>query len=280
MILEIDIGNSSLKWRLLAGDSGVVADRGVTGHADYPDFFSTLSAKPKVIRVASVVTALDSELREDCLRLWGVEPIFAKVTKLCAGVTNAYDDVGQMGVDRWLAMLAAYSDCRDACLVVDAGSALTVDIVKSSGQHLGGYIVPGLQLMRGALFRDTDRVKPSLIDYDGELLPGRSTQEAVAAGFRIMHLELILNSLKRLLLAAKGGHVAIYLTGGGALALRSALYSKLELNKLGSNELESGCLRSDECLNLLNSDCLSVRVAEDLVMDGLVLVDGAMPSEY
>ena len=249
MILELDLGNSRLKARLLV--DGQIVDAFSAGYDEYYEQIFAGLDTPGEIRVASVVPARDAGLIDWCRQHWQLDPWFAQVTKACAGVINGYDDVSQMGVDRWLAMVVAYDDCHSASLVVDSGSALTVDMVKADGQHLGGYIVPGLALMGDALFRDTDRVKPKAIDYDGLLSPGRSTQAAVASGCQLMHLGLIETGVQDLLAAGEAKPV-IYVTGGAAESLSDAL----ERFSAGRPLLE-----------LVNA----TRVRSDLVLDGLAI---------
>ncbi len=83
-----------------------------------------------------------------------------------------------------MAMLGARQRERGRLCVVDAGSALTIDIVSAMGQHEGGYIIPGPTLMERALLLDTDRVR---FDEDAaySLAPGTSTAQAVRHGIAL-----------------------------------------------------------------------------------------------
>ena len=80
-----------------------------------------------------------------------------KTEKHFAGLTNSYEDVSTMGVDRWLSMLACLNKEAPNFAVLMFGTAITCDIV-SEGQHLGGWIIPGRQLMQDALTNNTARV--------------------------------------------------------------------------------------------------------------------------
>lgn len=64
------------------------------------------------------------------------------------GVRNAYAEPTTLGVDRWLAMLGAYNEQGKATVIIDAGTAITVDWVTAEGRHLGGWIAPGVDLMQ------------------------------------------------------------------------------------------------------------------------------------
>lgn len=74
------------------------------------------------------------------------------------GVRNAYQEPTHLGVDRWLAMLGAYNEDRKPTLIVDAGTAITVDWIDGEGLHLGGWIAPGVDLMQRAVVERAPRV--------------------------------------------------------------------------------------------------------------------------
>ena len=97
------------------------------------------------------------------------------------GVRCAYADPSRLGVDRWAALVAARHRGPGAKVVLDAGSACTLDLLAADGTHLGGAITPGLDLMRQALESETG-LDPMQIDWNEAALPAASTTEAVAAG--------------------------------------------------------------------------------------------------
>ncbi|GGE75289.1 type III pantothenate kinase [Streptosporangium jomthongense] len=182
MRLLIDAGNSRLKWRL--DDAGRVVDQGVGGSAD-PDPVPGLTTGVADISRVAVSTVASEETRLALLRHLS-DRIKAPVRFYWAeahrdGLTNAYHDCNQMGADRWHAMCGAWREHKQGFIVVDAGSAITVDYVDSGGRHLGGFILPGLQMMRRSLQVDAAR-----IDFDpGQVLvttPGTSTSECVNHG--------------------------------------------------------------------------------------------------
>jgi type III pantothenate kinase len=263
MILEIDVGNTRLKWRLLSvGDAhadGVAADsvieRGfvmtatLTSVYDVNLCFGNIAASQLVmIRIGTVVSLL-----RELLTLWAAQyslvPVFAQTSASHGAVVNAYNDVDQMGVDRWLGIVAAYNKVSGACLIVDAGSAVTIDLVADGGQHLGGYIVPGLQMMRHSLFGQTDQVesnaeKTSAASVSFALSPGNNTQDAVANGLPLMLLGVIRQVLSDVQ-ADYGVTPFVLLTGGdGAF-----------LERLVRNDVTT-----------------EVKFLSELVMDGLSLV--------
>ncbi len=211
MILEVDAGNTRIKWRLLKA--------GLTLKSHAVSSLKELAASVEAceltaIRIASVRgQEFDMGLAALCLREWGVEPEFARVLSQAGGVRNTYDDPCVLGIDRWLAVLAAYQRSQSACLVIDCGSAVTVELIDSSGVYLGGYIAPGVGLMLDALCRKTHAVKPLFTGLQEGVSPGRNTENAVNAGLLLMLLGLIRAALAQLESVAAGG-LDVYCTGG------------------------------------------------------------------
>ncbi|MGI1677148.1 MAG: type III pantothenate kinase [Cellvibrionaceae bacterium] len=199
-ILDVDVGNTRIKWRLLEGES--VALEGVSNHSDnLSDRFRKDLAEKKIdrVRVATVVRGdVLADLSEACRALWSVELEVAEVRQQCSGVEQGYEDCSRLGVDRWLGVLAAYNKYQKACLVVSCGTAATLDFVDADGLHLGGYIVPGLNLMRQSLFGGTDAVKVDKFVVGDSLEFGRNTDAAVNNGLVLMLSSMIKQVFERL----------------------------------------------------------------------------------
>ena len=154
MVIELDVGNSRIKWRVRS-ELELGATLTSTTVVDLFSEFSKLS-EPAEILVASVRDdASLNEITNWAKTNWGITPKLAVVSEQASGLKNSYADISRMGVDRWLAMLAAYNQSQSACLVVDAGTALTIDAIDGAGQHKGGYILPGLGLGVSALEANT-----------------------------------------------------------------------------------------------------------------------------
>ena len=75
------------------------------------------------------------------------------------GVRSSYAEPAQLGADRWAALIGARRRYAGPCAVVNAGTTMTVDALSAEGIFLGGFIVPGLELMREALARNTAQLK-------------------------------------------------------------------------------------------------------------------------
>ena len=208
MKLLLDIGNTAIKWRAENQGGRLSRDEAMP----LPD----LDESPDAVWVASVADAgFEQALAHAVVERWQVQPWFARSGSDACGVSNSYEEPGRMGVDRWLAMIAAFAEVRGACCVVDAGSALTIDFLDISGCHRGGYILPGLAMMERALLGDTARVRFGESARD-EMSPGTSTESAVFNGLQLAQVGAVATALDRF---GEGG--AIVFTGGdGEVAQR------------------------------------------------------------
>ncbi|MGB0558280.1 MAG: type III pantothenate kinase [Pseudohongiellaceae bacterium] len=238
-ILEIDIGNSRIKWRRFADDRKVVTSRGI--NLDIDGFLAEQAnhEKPSAVRLSNVSdTKISSKIADWAGVNWNIQPIVAVVCAECSGVKIQYKDVSRLGVDRWLAMLAAYNQSDGPCLIIDSGTAFTLDVINEEGLHLGGYILPGLRLMRESLVSKTGiRLADQALEPRLEL--GNSTQEAVFNGGVASLVALAEKEIEEQ--RKKGFKPDLFITGGDASVL-------------------------DDLLAYTKS-----KIAEDLVLDGLSL---------
>lgn len=157
MILAIDCGNTRVKWGLR--DPGQAGWRalGAVPLADIGRFEADWSSLPVPARIviANVAGAPARKALLAQLARWAVEPRWATARSAQCGVTNGYADPAQLGIDRWAALVGAWHLQHGACLVVNAGTATTVDMLSSQGVFRGGIILPGVDLMRRALAQNT-----------------------------------------------------------------------------------------------------------------------------
>lgn len=233
-ILEIDVGNTRAKWRVRQSPSkgfagalqefGAVAiDANAERAADL--LCESLVALPweHIEKIwVSNVRGLDFEdaLTLKLLASSGLTAEFPKSAKCCAGVTNGYEEPSRLGIDRWLAILAAYNAVKQQCCVVDCGTTITIDLVAASGSHLGGYIVPGVELMKSSLNRRSVVLQAHL-QADISTAPGRNTSAAINNGVSAM----ILGFIKQVLAAESLSlhATSLFLTGGDGQVVRNGL---------------------------------------------------------
>ncbi|MBP0050030.1 type III pantothenate kinase [Marinobacterium sp. AK62] len=219
--LELDAGNTFIKWRLLDGEQIVQRGRWPTGRFE-PAMLADVDARPAQVWLASVAGKdVNRVMREAVSARWNMDLRQAFTQATCAGVINSYRDPARMGVDRWLAMLAAWHRASGPCCVVDCGSAITVDLLDAEGVHRGGYILPGLRLMQISLLGRTAEVRVEEALEVEAVMPGRSTEEGVSHGARFMLMALA--EQLRLGLPGESGPVRTLVTGGDAEALTAFL---------------------------------------------------------
>lgn len=221
MILLIDIGNSRLKWSLAEQErvAEVFAkDYRQAGYiAGLRRQWQDLPT-PKQIAIASVSQpAVVAELAQLFQSLWPNSGFMYARTGLTAfGVKNAYPQAERLGVDRWLALLAARKHYPGPVCVVDCGTAITVDVMQADGTHLGGLICPGLQLMQHALAQNTADLRVSEQPYEPDL--ACDTQTAIANGVSLAAVGLIEQVMKKF-----ATDYRLILTGGDAMSLAPLL---------------------------------------------------------
>ncbi|MCL6417800.1 type III pantothenate kinase [Aestuariirhabdus sp. Z084] len=216
MILDVDAGNTRIKWAV-RGDG---SSHGSASYDELGAFHSWLRANlPQKVCLGAVVDAAKlSQLIAAIEDVWSGDLERVQVVDGVQGVSLAYDDISTLGVDRWLALLAGRMRYPDQeVLIVDCGSAVTLDLLSSDGRHLGGYIVPGINMMRNALFHNTDRVKVSGNPL-GDVAPGQSTIEAVDHGVLRLIKSLIVDlehevEGRQLLITGGDGNVLARLMG-------------------------------------------------------------------
>lgn len=222
MRLAIDAGNTRIKWALGEGPVQAIAHRGCDLAARLGASWQGLP-RPQAVHVASVAgEAVDLAIEAAARACWpGVALDFLHSRAACCGVRLAYAEPQRFGVDRLAALVAAHAREKGRPLiVVDAGSAITVDAMDAAGRHLGGLILPGLGLLQESL--------PSSLA--GQAAPGgdpalalqADTQAALAAGVRCMHIGGVLRAIE-VARAEAGMEARLYLTGGDAPMLAEAV---------------------------------------------------------
>ena len=181
--LLIDFGNSRLKWALSNPPewrTGAILYRDRALAPLLETAFESFSGVREVW-VSSVATP---EMREMlatwCAERWSVPPRFIAAAAQSLGVHNGYRDPAQLGADRWAALVGARAISQAPLCIIDCGTAITIDGLSAVGEFVGGVILPGLVLQRGALAQGT----AALGAPAGAALScqARSTAEAIGAG--------------------------------------------------------------------------------------------------
>lgn len=208
-VLFLDIGNTRIRWGYrhlgewqtgFASDSDTLPDKGI-----------------EQVWVACVQTRPD--IRQQLHKQYGKALVWlSQVIVDYPEFQHCYNQPHRLGVDRWLAMLGARSHCEGRLLVIDAGTALTIDVLNEHNRHQGGWIVPGLQLAQNCLFERTDKVNPFADEATAQFLDaGQNTVQCVSAGVRRQLLSLVQSVLNDY-----PGHTP-FICGGDASWLLEAL---------------------------------------------------------
>lgn len=235
MVLELDSGNTRLKWRLKHGDaivkSGAIENDYIA--EQLPELCKKWKTVSRVVGAAVSDVALKSRMESIINDELSVK-VHWVVTSDSAPVKPLYDG---LGVDRWLAMNGAYTIDHCAKLVVSCGTATTIDSVNVKGEHEGGFILPGLAMMRDSLLSNTAGVRCEVAPFEA-IAMGQNTQECVTHG-ALFSLVATITALQQC-----NPNYVVYLTGGNADAVKAHLHGE-------------------------------VIVKPDLVMDGLAVVTSA-----
>lgn len=226
MNLFIDIGNTSLHWRKSGGLDVASPSISVRHNKDFPAALKILTASLGDVRIGRILVAnVAGEKAKEAIQIWSLEthsikPLFLKSQESHNQVINAYKEPRRLGVDRWFAVLAGHKLIQTndavAALVVDAGTAMTIDAVMQDGTHLGGNIIAGLELQQATLLSGTSEIQDS---HGEESVWGVDTASAVANGASFALLGAISLAAEQLQAQIGEGRIHILLTGGDAETL-------------------------------------------------------------
>lgn len=210
--LLLDAGNTRLKWAVV--QDGQWCERGNAGYADLAGLLQALSPG-MACAIASVACEQHKHQINALLASLDITPAWLKSEGQFADVRNTYSDPQQLGVDRWMGLIAARQRSQAPTLVVSAGTAMTVDALSADGVFLGGLIVPGWVMMQQALRQGTARVAE--VDGIWQAFP-QTTADAVQGGIVAALCGAIQTQHARLA-ETSGVMPHCYLTGGDAVLL-------------------------------------------------------------
>jgi type III pantothenate kinase len=230
-ILVIDIGNSRMKWGLNGPHGWVVM--GITPNSDIGTLaLSDWHGLPRPQRVVGVNVAGEAaRVRiEAQLTRWRLQPEWLMASAAACGVTNRYASPTQLGADRWASLVAARqrSLATDlfptACVVVNAGTAVTVDALDANGVFHGGLILPGMRLMLRALAENTASLKAppgEFRDYPDNTADAlySGAMQAICGAIEQMRRQIDTNPAQ----------VRVYLAGGSASEIAPHLDAPVEI---------------------------------------------------
>ena len=216
ILLAIDSGNSYVKCGLFCNDHWLIQSR-----VPYDYIFSLKAGfnafpEPHLIIISHV--ARDETKNEICklISRWSIQPMWHRSHLLQCGVLNGYSNPNQLGNDRWAALIAAWDIEHRACLVINAGTALTIDALSDSGKFLGGIIIPGVHLMLNSLYSSTQLVQDKSGIYEDFPV---NTQNAIHSGIIQSLVGAIDRMYDTLSTQLKHSSINCILSGGNASLL-------------------------------------------------------------
>lgn len=211
MMLLLDIGNSRIKWALIQG--GHQVSSGVFDHVESGSLlpmFAHISVSSRIL-VSNVAGEVVAAQVQALGAAWERTVEFVSAKPEQCGVRNGYVHPQRLGSDRWAALIAAWHDVQGACLVVNCGTATTVDALSARGEFLGGLILPGVDMMQSSLATGAAQ----LVATEGLLKDfPLDTADAIHSGVVRATLGAIESQFE--LLCAKEAHVRCILSGGAA----------------------------------------------------------------
>jgi type III pantothenate kinase len=223
MKLFVDIGNSCAKWQFEQDNiQQVCAYQSENFNANLTAVWQNLP-RPTEIWVANVAgVAIAEQLSAWTQEYWQLTPQFVRSRAYAAGVYNGYIQPEILGVDRWLAIIAAYQQDGAVC-VIDCGTAVTVDIVDAQGQHQGGMISAGLETTRKALLKATYALGkiPPQTDLKTAPLAATETHQGIMLGSLYALVGLIETVFQRV--QVQHPSCKLVLTGGSVPEIESLL---------------------------------------------------------
>ena len=218
-VLAVDAGNSRIKWGLHDGEGwlvqGWMATSGAVGLAGA---WARIPRPDAVVASNVAGDGARKAIAGAAHRLRAPARFVASRARQC-GVASSYDSPGQLGADRWAALIGAWHLFHGPCVVVNAGTAMTADALSGEGVFLGGIIVPGIELMHAALERGTAKLKPGKGRF--AYFPAR-TADAIASG-ALNALAGAIERMQRFMREAGESTPLVVVSGGAAGTLAAQL---------------------------------------------------------
>jgi type III pantothenate kinase len=224
-VLAIDAGNSRIKWGLADGRRWLQLATLPTAEVNSLGAALGGIARPDCIVVSNVAGAGVGVHLETALAPLQAPLRWVRSAAQQCGVRSSYADPGELGSDRWAALIAARELFSGPCVVVNAGTAMTVDALSADGVFLGGFIVPGVRLMHAALASSTARLKVGAGHYS--YFPS-NTADAIASG-GMQALAGAVERMTRFMAQTGEGEALVVLSGGDARTLAPQLNARVEV---------------------------------------------------
>lgn len=231
MLLALDVGNTNITigafqgtdlighWRLRTIREQTADEWGILMRNLFSLSSLNLSEVDGVI-ISSVVPAVDQPLTAMAERYFSREPLYVNYST-DIGVKILYDNPREVGADRLVNSVAAYSKYGGPAVVVDLGTTINFDCVSARGEFAGGLICPGIGMSIGGLFARTARLP--MVDFrEPEKLIGSNTVGSIQSGLYYGFIALIDGIIDRVCLELGPETKAIATGGQGHMIARTS----------------------------------------------------------
>lgn len=220
MKLLIDAGNTRIKWAIVNGDKWLRAGALLVEQAnELPQLFKLDSENIEQVWASNVA---GEEVARHIRKIRAGQINFIVAKEMQCGAHNSYSDAGQLGSDRWAALIAAWHLVRGKCMVVNCGTAITIDTLSGQGKFLGGLILPGVELMQRNLVASTNQLKPEQGKYVAFPL---NTADALFSGA----IQACCGAIERQYALLEDDSVPVVLSGGAAGVLQKNIRLSLKV---------------------------------------------------
>jgi len=261
LYLVFDLGNTRLKWaavestqniadrnKKLWAYSGSISTKSFQStelRAELSDYISKTLPKPDAIAFCCVAGDAAIENLRSLFPQWqDLEWQQFTGSSPYEGLRTLYQDPSKLGADRWAALIGARALSSTNTLVINAGTATTIDLLGGNGVHYGGWILPGLSLMQESLQQNTAQLPLAVRASKPEAQAsfGSTTDEAIMGGCDAAQMGAILRAAY---LAKRMNHPVerIWLDGGNAQILANEIKQFPELAVLPVEPIEGLVLR-------------------------------------
>jgi type III pantothenate kinase len=240
MVLVLDVGNSNIKCGLFDGEKLVNSWRMKTDLEKTADeygiqitaFFNHVNHLPtevEGITISSVIPSINYTLQHMCSIYFNKKAMFVN-PGIKTGINIKYDNPRELGADRIVSAIAAYTLYGGPCIIVDFGTATTFGVVSEKGDFLGGAICPGLKISSQALTESAAKLpRVELIKPESVIATGTITgmQAGIIYGY-VGQVDYIIKKMKNEI----GGNPKVIATGGVASLIAQETDEIDEVNSL------------------------------------------------
>ena len=258
LYLVFDLGNTRLKWaavestqnisdrnKKLWAYSGSISTKSFQSpelRAELSDYISKTLPKPDAIAFCCVAGSQAIANLQSLFPQWSeIEWKQLSGESPYTGIRTLYQEPAKLGADRWAAVIGARALSKTNTLIINAGTATTIDLLGSNGVHYGGWILPGLSLMQTSLHSQTAQL-PLAERHESPFSFGINTNDAIISGCDAAQIGAIVQAIqlsKKLNCPVE----RIWLDGGNAKVLAQIIAQSQTELALGAEVTEGLVLR-------------------------------------